>query len=330
MLLKEFPKDYKNEDGTLFWSGSKRIPKIIKFNPDNENCFNFIKYYSILLSRCINIKINDDEKYIKKIIEKIDLSEFNISNNNKKTLSKQEELDEIASLKNYLNNYDITKIDKNKINPERFEKDNDLNNHVYFVNLCSNLRAENYNIPKSDEQKTKIIAGKIIPAIASTTATIVGFACMQIFTLLNSDDTSLVKNCFFNTAFNFYQINNPSDVIHMEDKEYDIIFDGPLKAIPQGWTVWDIINIKGPMTCQNFIDYLLKEYEVKITSISSNSKSIIFMFMPSSIKKKNRNIEEIYENEYGIKIKENYLWLDITGKKDNIDVIMPKIRYYFK
>ncbi len=330
ILLHEFPKDFKNEDGTLFWSGSKRIPKVIKFNQKDENCLNFIKYYSILLSKSINIKINDDENYIKKIIEKINLSEFNPSNNNEKALSKQEELDEIASLKNYLNNYDITKIDKSKINPERFEKDNDLNNHVFFVNLCSNLRAENYNIPKSNEQKTKIIAGKIVPAIASTTAAIVGFSSMQIFTLLSSDKISLVKNCFFNTAFNLYQINNPPDVIHMKDKDYYIIFDGPVKAIPQGWTVWDIIDIKGPMTCQNFVDYLLKEYEVKITSISSNSKSIIFMFMPSSIKKKNRNIEEIYENEYGIQIKENYLWLDITGKKDNVDVIMPKIRYYFK
>ena len=30
LLLNEFPEDYKNEDGTLFWSGSKRIPKLVK------------------------------------------------------------------------------------------------------------------------------------------------------------------------------------------------------------------------------------------------------------------------------------------------------------
>ena len=93
---------------------------------------------------------------------------------------------------------------------------------------------------------------------------------------------------------------------------------------------WDIIDIKGPMSCLEFVEYFQKKYEIKISSISSNSKTIIFMFMPSKAKKINRKIEEIYENDYGVQIKQNYLWLDIAGKQDNIDVIMPKIRYYFK
>ena len=137
-------------------------------------------------------------------------------------------------------------------------------------------------------------------------------------------------NHTFLSLFALYQINNPSDVIHKEDQEYNEIFDGPSKAVPPGWTVWDIIDIKGPMTCQNFVDYFQKEYDVKILAISSNSKTIIFMYMPSRVKKLNLKIEEIYEKEYGLKKEQNYLWLDITGKKDNIDVIMPKIKYIFK
>ena len=328
LLLNEFPEDYKNEDGTLFWSGSKRFPQVIKFDINNEDCFNFVKYYSILLARSINVGIIEDNKILKNTIKKFDFPKFIPPS--KKLLSKEEELDEINSLKNYLNNFDLKIIDKRKINEEKFEKDDDTNYHVYFVNLCSNLRAENYRISKSDIQKTKIIAGKIIPAISSTTAAITGFSCMQLFTLLNSDNIDLVKNCYFNTSFNLYQINNPSDVIHMKDEEYNIIFDGPTKAVPNGWTVWDIIEIKGPMTCLEFVDYFQKEYEVKISSISSNSKIIILMFMAVKSKKINRKIEEIYESEYGLQIKQNYLWLDINGKKDTIDVIMPKIKYYFK
>jgi ubiquitin-activating enzyme E1 len=329
MLLNEFPSDSKNEDGSLFWSGSKRIPNPIKFNINNENCFNFIKYYSILLGRSINIEIKNDENYIRKIIEKIDLPSEFISSTQKNP-SKEEEMNEIQSLKDYLNNYDMTKIKNIKMIPERFEKDNDSNNHVFFVNLCANLRAENYRIPKTDEQKTKMIAGRIVPAIASTTATVTGFACMQLLSLIISEDISLIKNCNFNTAYNLYQINNPSDLIHMKDEEYNIIFDGPTKAVPPGWTSWDIINLKGPMTCQNFVDFFQKEYGVKILSISSNSKNIISMFMPSKIKKINLKIEEVYENNYGLKKDQSYLWLEITGKKDNIHAIMPKIKYNFK
>ena len=109
-----------------------------------------------------------------------------------------------------------------------------------------------------------------------------------------------------------------------------IIFDGPTKAIPNGWTVWDIIDIKGPMTCKHFVEYFKKEYDVKITTISANNKTIILMYMPSRNKKLDRTIEEIYENDYGHQITQNYLWIDINGKKDNVDVVMPKIRYFFK
>ena len=58
-------------------------------------------------------------------------------------------------LKSCLNIFNVKKIDINKINPEKFEKDDVLNNHVYFINLCSNLRARNYKIQESDEQKQK-------------------------------------------------------------------------------------------------------------------------------------------------------------------------------
>jgi len=91
--------------------------------------------------------------------------------------SREEEINEINSLKNWLNNFDNKNIDIKKIIPEKFEKDNDENNHVFFINLCSNLRGNNYRIPNTNEQQTKMIAGRMVPAIASTTAMITGFAC---------------------------------------------------------------------------------------------------------------------------------------------------------
>ena len=118
-------------------------------------------------------------------------------------LPEKKELKEINSLKNFLNDFDIKKIDTKSIIHEKFQKDNHKNKHVFFINLYDNLRAKNYRIPLSNEQKTKMIAGKIVPAIANTNAMLTGFACMQLISLLNSNDISLIKNCYFDSAFNF-------------------------------------------------------------------------------------------------------------------------------
>lgn len=61
-----------------------------------------------------------------------------------------------------------------------FEKDDPTNWHIEFLSAVSNLRARNYNIKEISNFQVKIIAGKIIPALATTTAMIVGAVGIEI------------------------------------------------------------------------------------------------------------------------------------------------------
>ena len=228
--------------------------------------------------------------------------------------------------------YDKKKADPEKLHPEDFEKDDDSNGHIDFIHACSNLRARNYKIKECDRQKTKMIAGKIIPAIATTTAAITGIVSLQLYTLYQTNKIDFLRDCYLNLGINSMIMSEPREVIKMKDKDNDPILLGPVKAIPPEWTVWDKITIKKSMTCQELIDYILKEYKVEVSIITAGNTTIIQTFMPSNKSRLNQKIEDIYNQQSKVKLSDDakYLNLEISGDIGDATALMPMFKYVFK
>jgi len=94
----------------------------------------------------------------------------------------QEASQEIDTLTKHLSAVDVKKF--KKLVPVDFEKDDDTNHHIDWITAATNMRSNNYHIEESKTSSVRMTAGRIIPAIATTTACITGFVQLEVFKYL--------------------------------------------------------------------------------------------------------------------------------------------------
>jgi ubiquitin-activating enzyme E1 len=339
-LLHSFPADYVNKDGSKFWSGSKRVPHYIKFNPNDELSLLFVASYSILLANALSIQPNKDFDYIKQISGKVNIPEFQPKNikikiNDNETDDHhyfgQDEEKHFTSLVSELSIYETSKQSPTMFKPHEFEKDHDDNFHIDFIHACSNLRAENYTIQVCDRQKTKMIAGKIIPAIATTTASITGLVALQLYTLLQTNKIEFMRNVFMNLAVNLFVLTEPGEKQVQRDSDFDPILLAPVKAVPEKWSVWDKIIVDGPLTVKQFIQHFKEKYGVEIMIIMSGSLTMMQTFQKSNADRYDKTLEQIYTGQKKLGDDQKYLIIEVSANtKDGSTALMPLIQYNFR
>ena len=213
-LLFNLPKDQVNANGTPFWSGPKRAPDPLKFDINNKLDFEYLVAAANLHAFNYGLKGERDPAIFKKVVESMNIPDFTPKsgvkiqvNENEPVENNDEEEDVdaiVASLPapSSLAGFRLVPVD--------FEKDDDTNHHIDFITAASNLRATNYGITPADHHKTKLIAGKIIPAIATTTALAVGLVCLELYKIIDKkDNLEDYKNGFVNLALPFFGFSEP-------------------------------------------------------------------------------------------------------------------------
>ncbi len=316
-LINKLLKEHSYSDVSFI-----KTPSPLKLNLSDENTILFFESFYYILSDIINFNEKFELKTIKEVISK------------EQIFIREEILDNQIIINNFqeeisnLLNENIVKERIHSIKQIKLEKDNDENYHINFILSFSNLRANNFNIENTDFLNVKEIAGNIIPAIASTTSAITGISCLQIYTLLQTDDLDSFRNCDLNLATSNFDLYIP------EEKRYeqDIINNENIlekKVIPGEFTVWDKIDIIGPnKTVENIVVYFKDNYNVDIDFI--NYKNYAIASPINGNKDFHKTIESLLKKY--IKINENtkYIKLEISGCIDDVDVRTPSIRYILK
>lgn len=211
-----------------------------------------------------------------------------------------------------------------------FEKDDDTNFHIDFMTAVGNLRGRNYRITEVDRLKVKLTAGKIIPAIATTTAMVCGAISIEMLKYVQGKPIEDFKNTFMNLAVNVFVFPDPLPPTKTEDKDFDPVMLGPVKAIPKGFTNWDKIRIKDCSTLGQVIEHIKEHYGVNL-SIIGCGKATLFNLYSNKAEMETRkglSMRDLYKRvaQEDFPAHKHFMEIEVSGDLDDgTDTLLPSV-----
>merc|ERR1719373_1556231 len=282
-LLFNFPADSLTREGTKFWSGPKRAPSPIEFDSNDELHVSYVQAAAALYAEMYSIPVDRDTTTLKQIASGVKITPFSpkrvkiaSTDEEAKELAKEVDFDEVAKLRKVLPQPES--FAGFKMCPIEFEKDDPTNFHIQYTTACANLRARNYGIKEVSTHEAKRLAGRIIPAIATTTAMVTGFVCLEIMKIIQEKPVEAFRNAFCNMAVPLFTLSEPMPPAKTKSM---------LKGKEWNWSLWDNLELElGDCTLQEFLDHWEEELGLEVNMVTYGAAMIYAFFTPRKKLKK--------------------------------------------
>ncbi|XP_073297884.1 ubiquitin-activating enzyme E1 1-like [Primulina huaijiensis] len=331
-LTYTFPEDAATSSGAPFWSAPKRFPRALQFSNYDLSHLQFVLAGAILRAEVFGIPIPDFVKSPEKLgdaVDKVIVPDFlprkdvKIVTDEKATSLSTASVDDAVIIDELVLKLETCRkklAPGYKMNPIQFEKDDDTNYHMDLIAGIANMRARNYGIPEVDKLTAKFIAGRIIPAIATSTAMATGLVCLELYKVLDGHHKlEDYRNTFANLALPLFSMAEPvpPKVIKHQD---------------MSWTVWDRWIVKDNPTLRELLQWL-KNKGLNAYSISFGSCLLFNSMFPRHKERMDRKMVDLVKDVAKAEVPSYRRHFDVVvaceDDEDN-DVDIPQLSIYFK
>ncbi|KAG7965156.1 hypothetical protein I3843_09G210000 [Carya illinoinensis] len=331
-LTYTFPEDATTSNGAPFWSAPKRFPRPLQFSVDDPSHLYFIMSGSVLRAETFGIPIPDWVKSPRKLADaanQVIVPDFQpkrgvkIVTDEKASSFSTSSIDDAAVIDEL-----IMKLEERRkllspgfrMNSIQFEKDDDTNYHMDLIAGLANMRARNYGIPEVDKLKAKFIAGRIIPAIATSTAMATGLVCLELYKVLDGGHKLQdYRNTFANLALPLFSIAEPVPPKVIKHKD-------------MSWTVWDRWILKDNPTLKELLQWL-KNRGLNAYSISHGSCLLYNSIFPKHRERMDKKLVDLVRNVAKAELPPYRQHFDVVvacEDDDDKDVDIPQVSIYFR
>jgi ubiquitin-activating enzyme E1 len=271
-MLHRYPLEHVTATGAVFWSGSRRPPRPLAFDPANALHAQFVVAAARLRARVFGLEPSDPTEILA-LAEAAAVPAWvyreRPGDDGALPLPSVDSLAEKAAR---------LPRPAAPLHPEAFAPDDDGNCHIEFVAAAANLRAANYRIPAETRLEIKRIAGQIIPAIATATAMICGFVCLEMCKIhcVVPKPIEQFRTGFVNLAISMFSLSEP---VPCKRVRFDL--DGKDFS-----PLWDTEEIKGELTVKEFMDSIMTRWRLRVIAILVSGHQIYAAYWRDAAKKK--------------------------------------------
>ena len=289
-LLHVFPADSTTSEGIPFWSATKRQPQPLTFDTHDATHLDYVRSAARLRATVYNLNLPASEEEELRIIARavadtrlppLQVGSAKIATTDAEAKAMEEKAaledsegshERCQQLSQALLTFRASQPTFRPLRPLEFDKDDDSNGHLRYIAAAANLRARSYRISEENLHTVKLIAGKIIPAIATTTALVTGLVCLELLKWTERRrQLSAYRNSTVNLALPFLASAEPLPAATST------------AAFPLGswkWSQWDRIEVDEgrELTLEQLMQLLKQRFGVDCSMLSHGAAMLYYSF----------------------------------------------------